>query len=111
SRHELRRLGEDLVLDGPILTFANNPSRFHLRGEELLVGDAPLKRVEVPKPDPTPGRWAGLIGEYGWDHDVLYIAEKGGKLHALIEWFFSYPLEEIAPDVFRFPDSGLYDRE
>ena len=37
--------------------------------------------------------YATLIGEYGWDHDILYIREKDGKLNALIEWFFEYPLE------------------
>jgi len=29
----------------------------------------------------------------------------------LIEWFFLYPLEEIAADVFKFPAWGLYDGE
>ena len=52
-----------------------------------------------------------MIGEYGWDHDVLYILEKNGKLHALIEWFFDYPLEETGPDQFRLPDYGLYSDE
>ena len=42
----------------------------------------------------APAKWAGLIGEYGWDHNTLFILEKDGKLHALIEWFFLYPLEE-----------------
>ena len=60
---------------------------------------------------PGPERFAGLIGEYGWDHNVLYILEKDGKLHALIEWFFDYPLKEEGPDRFRFPDVGLYDGE
>ncbi len=52
-----------------------------------------------------------MIGEYGWDHDVLYILEKNGKLHALIEWFFDYPLEETGTDQFRFPNYGLYSDE
>ena len=52
-----------------------------------------------------------MIGEYGWDHDVLYILEKDGKLHALIEWFFDYPLKEVGPDRFLFPDDGLYAGE
>ena len=26
-----------------------------------------------------PSRWLGLIGEYGWDHNVLYILEKDGQ--------------------------------
>ena len=68
-------------------------------------------KTPVGKPAPSPARWDGLIGEYGWEHDVLYILEKGGKLHAQIEWFFDYPLTEVAPDRFRFPDDGLYAGE
>ena len=58
-----------------------------------------------------PPEAGGLIGEYGWDHDVLFIFERLGKLHALIEWFFDYPLEQVEPDIFAFPKSGLYDGE
>jgi D-alanyl-D-alanine dipeptidase len=85
-------------------------------GAELRVVGQPDRSL-VRKPDadtpppPPPSRWEGLIGEYGWDHNVLYILEREGRLHALIEWFFLYPLEEIAPDVFAFPDWGLYHGE
>src|SRR6185503_19660683 len=58
-----------------------------------------------------PPRWGGLVGEYGWDYNTLYVLEQGGKLHALIEWFFEYPLTEINADSFTFPASGLYDGE
>jgi len=51
------------------------------------------------------------VGEYGWDHNVLYILEKGGRLTALIEWFFEYPLTRISDDVYAFPNSGLYAGE
>ena len=50
----------------------------------------------------------GLIGEYGPDHNILYILEKDGKLHALIEWVFVYPLKEFPTNVYKFPDFGLY---
>jgi CubicO group peptidase (beta-lactamase class C family)/D-alanyl-D-alanine dipeptidase len=70
-----------------------------------------LGRMPAVKPDPAPDRFAGLIGEYGWDHNVLYIREQQGTLHALIEWFFDYPLMEEGPDRFRFPKSGMYDDE
>ncbi|MDQ6700313.1 MAG: serine hydrolase [Acidobacteriota bacterium] len=63
------------------------------------------------KPAPTPADWAGLIGEYGWDHNVLYILERGRKLTALIEWYEYDPLEPVSANVFRFPDRGLYDHE
>ena len=77
----------------------------------IQVGNQVLLRTTHDRPPPPPARWTGLIGEYGWDHNVLYILERDGRLHALIEWFFEYPLEEVSEDVFRFPDRGLYDGE
>ncbi len=68
-------------------------------------------RLPDRKPAPAPERWRALIGEYGWDHNTLYILEKRGRLHALIEWFFLYPLQEVGPDSFAFPDYGLYHGE
>ncbi|MCA9738330.1 MAG: M15 family metallopeptidase [Gemmatimonadetes bacterium] len=70
-----------------------------------------LRRTQRPLPPPPPARWEGLIGEYGWDHNTLYVLEQDGQLQALIEWFFRYPLIEEGPDRFRFPDRGLYDHE
>ena len=79
-------------------------------GEGSIVVDGKeLKRSADPKPPAPPSRWMGLIGEYGWDHNTLFIHERDGKLFALIEWFFLDPLEEVSPDVFKFPaDRGLY---
>ena len=72
----------------------------------------PLPRQPpAPRPGPQPAHWNGLIGEYGPDHAVLYILERGGRLHALIEWFFLYPLDQVSPDVYAFPDWGLYHGE
>jgi CubicO group peptidase (beta-lactamase class C family)/D-alanyl-D-alanine dipeptidase len=104
QRWELRRHGKDLLTDG-LLNYGTNVVP---EGDRLRVGDTTYKRVEVQRPAPAPARFAGLIGEYGWDYDVLYILEKDGKLYALIEWAFLYPLEEVSADVFRFPDYGLY---
>lgn len=65
-----------------------------------------------PKPAPMPPRWRGLIGQYGWDYNTLYIFEDQGKLTALIEWFFVDHLDEVSPTEFRFPSSSrLYDGE
>ncbi|MFQ6114526.1 MAG: M15 family metallopeptidase, partial [bacterium] len=79
--------------------------------DKLLVDGKIYHRVPKAKPKPVPEKWRGLIGEYGWDHNTLYILEKDGQLHALIEWFFLYPLQELTPDVFAFPDYGLYHGE
>jgi CubicO group peptidase (beta-lactamase class C family) len=103
-RPELRALGEDLITDD-VLDYG---TRIQVEGDKLRVGKDAFERTPVGKPPAVPARWEGLIGEYGWDHDILYILEKDGRLYALIEWFFYYPLQEVSADVFRFPDYGLY---
>ena len=100
--------GDTLVVDDAL---ARGPRVVPLPDGSIQVGEQVLSRTEYRRPPPAPARWAGLIGEYGWDHNVLYILERDGQLHALIEWFFEYPLEEVSQDVFRFPDRGLYDGE
>ncbi|MEK7727438.1 MAG: M15 family metallopeptidase, partial [candidate division KSB1 bacterium] len=82
-----------------------------LEGERLRIGDEFYERVKEALPAPPPKHWQGLIGEYGWDHNTLFIHERYGKLHALIEWFFDYPLQEISSDTFAFPNYGLYHGE
>ena len=106
-RVELRAQSDVLVVDDA-LDFG---SRIVPEGEKLRIGRDLYERVAVKEPEPPPERWKGLIGEYGWDHNTLYILEKDGRLHALIEWFFLYPLEEVSQDVFKFPNFGLYQDE
>lgn len=109
-RYELRATAEA----GAIVTddVAGFGTEIRLRdADELVVGeDVFQRRADVP-PSDIPARWKGLIGEYGWDHNTLYILEEHGQLYALIEWFFYYPLEEISDDEFAFPDYGLYHGE
>ncbi|MFL5340680.1 MAG: M15 family metallopeptidase, partial [Gemmataceae bacterium] len=78
---------------------------------QIFMGRFAWKKVSPPVPAAPPPRWAGLIGEYGEDHDILVIHERDGRLFALIEWFFMYPLTEESPNVFRFPNWGLYQDE
>lgn len=79
--------------------------------DELTIGSRVYDRQNVEPPAPAPDRWKALIGEYGWDHNVLYILERDQQLYALIEWFYYYPLKEVSKDVFAFPDYGLYHGE
>lgn len=105
---KVRALGGDtLVVDdalayGPVIV----PS-----GDAVEIGGGRWERFTPTRPADAPARWQGLIGEYGWDHNTLYILERDGQLHALIEWFFTYPLEEVSENEFRFPARGLYDGE
>jgi CubicO group peptidase (beta-lactamase class C family)/D-alanyl-D-alanine dipeptidase len=108
TRGRLRVLGGDTLIVDDELAYG---PRVRLVGERLLVGGDTLTRASRPTPGPPPARWRGLIGEYGWDHNTLYVLERDGRLHALIEWFFEYPLADRGGDVFAFPARGLYDGE
>ena len=107
----VRARGDTLVVDDRLAFGA----RFLREGGDLVeLGGTPVRHPRRPAhglPDLPPEHWRGLIGEYGWDHNVLYILEREGRLNALIEWFFLYPLEEISADVYAFPDWGLYHGE
>jgi D-alanyl-D-alanine dipeptidase/CubicO group peptidase (beta-lactamase class C family) len=77
----------------------------------LRIGSERFQRLPDASPPPAPDRWLGLIGEYGWDHNTLYILEDHGRLVALIEWFLLDPLVELGADEFGFSDEGLYAGE
>src|SRR5215469_11294621 len=104
---ELRQLGGGLISDGAmgygvkIAPVANG-----IEMHSLI-----LPKVEVSQPAPLPEQWKGLIGEYGWDHDTLYVFEKDGHLNVLIEWFEFDELMQATADVYKFPLHGLYDGE
>jgi CubicO group peptidase (beta-lactamase class C family)/D-alanyl-D-alanine dipeptidase len=106
---QLRMLGGALVADGRLDI---DPSTKILPVDDgIRIGDKTLKRVEMTKPAAAPDQFAGLIGQYGWDHDILYVLEKDGKLNVLIEWFEYDPLDQQSPGVFKFPPRGLYNGE
>jgi CubicO group peptidase (beta-lactamase class C family)/D-alanyl-D-alanine dipeptidase len=104
---ELKSLGDTLIVDDRLAYGA----KIFPAGDHLRLGDDTFFRTPISQPTPAPERWKGLIGEYGWDHNTLFILEKDGSLQALIEWFFAYPLTEISRDTFAFPDYGLYHGE
>ena len=74
-------------------------------GDALTIGETTYRREPDRGPPPAPPeKWRGLIGEYGPDFSTLYVLERDGKLHALIEWVFLYPLTEVDESTFAFPD-------
>ena len=109
-RYDLRSAADD----GTILTddSIGSGTEVALEGKEVLrVGKTKFQRAADTPPSPTPADWKGLIGEYGWDHNTLYILEEEGQLYALIEWFYYYPLKQVDRNTFEFPDYGLYHGE
>jgi CubicO group peptidase (beta-lactamase class C family)/D-alanyl-D-alanine dipeptidase len=104
---QLRQQGSDLITDGR-LGFGTELTPIQ---NGIRVGDTSLQKVASPKPNSPPEQWSGLVGEYGWPYDELYVLERAGKLTALIEWFEYDPLEQLSRNDFAFPHSGLYDGE
>jgi CubicO group peptidase (beta-lactamase class C family)/D-alanyl-D-alanine dipeptidase len=101
--------GSALVLDGPLASHGPTIAR---DGDALAFGETTVRRLpDDQPPPPCPDDWLGLIGEYGWDHNILFILEREGHLYALIEWFFLYRLEPMGDDTFAFPPGGLYHDE
>ncbi|MCA9062606.1 MAG: serine hydrolase [Planctomycetaceae bacterium] len=109
-RYELKSLADtgETVIDDTI-AFGTRVSTDE--DQNLRIGDTVYVRVVDEVPPECPSRWNGLLGEYGWDHNTLYILEDHGRLVALIEWFYYYPLTEIDDNTFAFPDYGLYHGE
>ncbi|MCO6453888.1 MAG: serine hydrolase [Pirellulaceae bacterium] len=109
-RYELRAKTDDgAIVTDDVLGFGE-PVQLQT-ADRLRVGKLVFQRVADSPPADVPERWRGLIGEYGWDHNVLYILEDAGQLYALIEWFYYYPLREVDENQFEFPDYGLYHGE
>jgi D-alanyl-D-alanine dipeptidase len=107
EEHRLRQRGDTLVVDDRLAHgYTLLPD-----GDRLVeAGGAVFQRADsVQVPTAIDPALKGLIGEYGWDHNTLYILERDGGLWALIEWFFYYPLTHVEGNVYAFPaDQGLY---
>jgi D-alanyl-D-alanine dipeptidase len=76
----------------------------------VLFGDT-LPRAPYSQPDTAAAQLRRYLGEYGWPHNTLFIYEERGRLFALIQWFYAYPLVPVADSVFAFPQTGLYPGE
>jgi D-alanyl-D-alanine dipeptidase len=107
-RLSLRARGDTLIADGVL---AKGMRLRPISNSRLVAGTDTFTRLPDEIPEAAPERWRDYIGDYGWTFNPLHIIEKNGALHALIEWFFLYPLTEVSDGVFGFPDYGLYPGE
>lgn len=106
----IRQLNGRLVTDSQISY--GSPIDYDEDGRSVTMGGTVYNREKYLKPMPIPKPWQGLIGEYGWNHNILYIYEAYGKLTALIEWMEKDILTEVEKDVFAFPvKGGMYHGE
>jgi CubicO group peptidase (beta-lactamase class C family)/D-alanyl-D-alanine dipeptidase len=95
---ELRRLGDELIEDG----ITGYGMKVTPVADGIRIDSKTLPKITTTKPPDTPAELAGMIGEYGWDHDVLYVFEKDGRLNVLIEWTEYDALSHLSGDVFQF---------
>ena len=83
-----------------------------LTSGEVVVGNDTFAAVTAPPaPPPPPAGWQRLFGAYGWGYETLFVFERGGHLHVLIEWVEDDTLTPINDSVFAFPETGMYTGE
>lgn len=98
---QLRSLGDALVPDGRLAEDLN--TKLFPVNDSIRTGDKLLRRIEEQRPAELPGQFDGLVGQYGWDHDILYVLEKDGKLDVLIEWFEYEPPRSAVCECLQVP--------
>lgn len=108
---EVRRLGAAYVLDDAQLfdrRLAIAPD-----GSTVTLDKRIFRRAgDWTRPAPPAPELAQLVGEYGWDFNVLRIYERDGKPYVRIEWVDWLPLTRLGADHYAFPtDRGLYPLE
>lgn len=110
TQYRLRSLEENVLVADDVQRMGD---RFELSGAQgFRFQNRDYKRVaDLEPPALLPEKFAGLVGEYGWDHNTMFVFERQGQLHCLIEWFFDYPLTEVDESTFEFPNYGLYHGE
>ena len=100
----VRRLGDRLITDDKIsFGVTLNPSK---DGTSVTVGGTKFYRFDHSQPLRPKAAWKGLIGEYGWNHNILYIYEDYGRLTALVEWIEKDVLTEVNDNIYKFPETG-----
>ncbi len=105
----LRKNNEGIIADGRLVQDSYKIKKIE---GGLLVNEKKYIKKNKPQKIPFPKNWEGLIGEYGWDHNILFVYEDMGSLWLLMEWIEKDKLSHIEGDVFSFPkNSGMYHGE
>ncbi len=106
QRMRLRQRGDELVADDR--TSLSRTLQVLDDGKAVRYRGRTMQRQPDVAPAPCPPDLLPLLGEYGWDFDVLVVFEDQGRLCVLIEWVERAVLEPLGPDRFRFGDGTMY---
>jgi D-alanyl-D-alanine dipeptidase len=60
-------------------------------------------RAAIRKPAPPTAEIAGLLGDYGWDHETIRAFERDGSLFVRIEWIEYDRMARVTADTWKFP--------
>lgn len=107
---EVRRAGDHYLIEdaqslSDRIAIAPDASWVELDGKRYA-------RAEQREPAVPPPDFAALIGEYGWEHNILRIYQRDGQPYVRIEWVDYKPLTRVDADHYAFPtDRGLYPLE
>jgi D-alanyl-D-alanine dipeptidase/CubicO group peptidase (beta-lactamase class C family) len=106
---ELRQRGSRLVVDD--LAVSGDEVQFDPKARSITFRGATYQRANWERPPEPAEDLAGLIGEYGWAHNILRVYERDGEAYARVDWSQHYKLERAGKDAYRFPAAGLYANE
>lgn len=108
---EVRQLGDALVIDDA--QSFNDKIAAAPDGSWIDLAGRRFTRATIgPRPPAPDAELAGLIGEYGWDYNVLRLYQRDDKPYVRVEWVDWLPLTRVGADHFAFPtDRGLYPYE
>ncbi len=103
----IRASGDTLTFDDA-LTYGGS---VRILADHVVLGADTFARAVEPPPPPPPHAWGRLLGEYGWGYETLFIYERRGRLHSLIEWTEDDALTRGSDSVFAFPANSMYAGE
>ena len=105
----IKKFNSKLISDGKI---NQGGIIIEKRDGNLVVNKEVYKKVAEDWDPYFPEEWLGLIGEYGRDHNILYVYEDEGSLWVLIEWVEKNKLIQESKSLFKFPsNTGMYQSE
>ncbi len=106
---ELRQRGGRLVVDD--LAVSSDELQVDAKARSVSFRGSTYQRATWSRP-PSPNEdVAGVIGEYGWNHNIVRVYERDGEAYARVEWAEHHKLERVARDAYRFPAAGSYSNE
>ena len=96
----LRRAASGYVMDDYMVPMSLD---IDPHGRWLEADGIRYTRVAISKPAPPAPDIVGLIGDYGWDHEIIRAFERDGSLFVRIEWIEYDRMARVTADTWKFP--------